>query len=370
MSVGLKPILVIDALTIRRGGGLVLLTNLVSSLASDSRIRVHLLCNSQVDFTAVEQLENITIVRLAGVSSALDAVWYRKIRLKSYLNKLAAKVTLLSFNSGLKTECPQITVHINTIPFLPWIDRAKSVGFLRSILLKRASVKALNYSVLNIFESQYLLDLARRSFGRNISSPVVRYFGSDLPRPAVPMDYSSRINRLISVTSAANHKQNNKVVNAYLQIKDKYPDVELLFVGNEDLIRADLARSHPELEYSGISFSGYLSRDELAEEIGKSRVLVSLSTTESFYLVAVEAMFCGTPVVAMRIASAEESCGVYAQLIDDDFPDTVLRAYEELNDEGAWNKYSKGGYDYSHKFQLAGCMDRITQVIVEGIERN
>ena len=99
-------------------------------------------------------------------------------------------------------------------------------------------------------------------------------------------------------------------------------------------------------------------------------MLVSLSTTESFYLVAVEAMFCGTPVVAMRIASAEESCGVYAQLIDDDFPDTVLRAYEELNDEGAWNKYSKGGYDYSHKFQLAGCMDRITRDIVEGIERN
>ena len=359
--------LVIDALTIRRGGGLVLLTNMVSSLARDSRIQVHLLCNSQVDVTAIEQLENITIVRLASVSSALDAVCYRKMRLKGYLDRLPAKVTLLSFNSGSRSEYPQITVHINTIPFLPWIARAKSVGILRSILLKRVSGKALKHSVINIFESQYLLDLARKSFGQDIRNPVVRYFGSDLPRPAVPVDYSSRKNRLISVTSAASHKQNNKVVNAYLQIQKKYPDVELLFVGNEELIRADLARSHPELDYSGVSFSGYLSRDELAEELGKSRLLISLSTTESFYLIAVEAMFCGTPVIAMRIASAVESCGVHARLIDDDFPETVLRAYEELNDKGAWNRYSKGGYDYSHKFQLAECMDRITRDIVEGI---
>ena len=361
------PVLVVDGLTIRRGGGIVLLNNLVSKLARKGSNVVHILCNSEADVSSVEHLDNITIYRPDNVSSALDATLFRLINLNGYLDMLGPKAVLLSFNSWSRSKSRQITVHINTMPFLPWRERVASVGYVRAILLKYLSHRALGSSSLNIFESQYLLDLANQSYRKKINNPVVRYFGTDLPSPADKLGFYARANRLITVTSAANHKQNHKVIQAFHAIKNVFPDLELIIVGNEQLIRKDIARTMPNLDYNQIRFSGYLSRQQLADEIGNCLALISLSTTESFYLVAVEAMLCRTPVIVKRIASAEESCGTNALFINDDSPKTVIRAYEELTDEKIWSQLSEQGYLHSRKFGLATCMGAITQDVLENI---
>lgn len=369
MSNKTKACIVIDALTIRRGGGLVLLQNLALALCQSESISLHLLCNPTTELPELEGNHRVVISRPLGTQSALGAFSFRQRKLDGYLDDLDKNCTLLAFNAWSKSKHKQITLHINTIPFLPFKQRVNSVGILRAFLLKRASQKALKHSILNIFESQYLLQIAQDSCSTPIQSAVVRHFGSDLKRFSADElpPLAKRCKQIITVTSAAKHKQNHKLIQAFLVIRKNNPELELLVVGNEELIRQDIAQSYKktQVEQDGVKYAGYLSRDELAHKLKESEVLISLSTTESFYLVAIEAMFCGTPVIAKRIASAEESCGSHAILLEDDTAESVMAAYEKLMDEDTWASYSHNAHKHSEVFESKRCMQTICSDILE-----
>ena len=361
--------IVIDALTIRHGGGLVLLQNLAAALSQNDSISLHVLCNPSTELPELKGNDRVVISRPPGTGGVLGAFLYRQRNLDTYLDDLDESCTLIAFNAWSKSNHRQITIHINTIPFLPFKQRVNSVGYLRAMLLKSSSQKALKKSCLNLFESQYLLDIANKSYGKKIQGPKVRHFGSDLRRePFADLPpLKLRRNQLVSVTSGAKHKQNYKVLEAFALIQKRHPELELLIVGNEHLIRSDIAEFHSEAlcDTKGVKYAGYLSRDELAEQLKNSQALISLSSTESFYLVAIEAMFCGTPVIAKRIASAEESCSEYATLLDDDSPLAVFEAYENLSKEENWGKVSKAAYEFSDTFAAESCLEKIQSDIIK-----
>jgi len=224
-------------------------------------------------------------------------------------------------------------------------------------------------SVLNIFESQYLYELAKSSIGVDIKGARIRYFGSDLeraPYSELP-SYTDRANQIITITSGANHKQNHKVFELYRYLKTGNPTLRLVVVGNADLIRNDVSNSASSnlADQDGVDFLGYLSRDRLRRELTKSKALISLSTTESFYLVAVEAMFCGTPVIVKRIASAEESCGKHAMYLDNDAPSKIVENIQQIFNEKYWSELSESGYWYSEKFESQRCLAAISDDIYD-----
>ena len=369
MSNKLKACIVIDALTIRRGGGLVLLQNIASALSQNESISLHVLCNPATELPELEGNDRVGISRAPRTEGALGAFLYRQRKLDTYLDDLDGNCTLIAFNAWSKSKHKQITIHINTIPFLPFQQRVNSVGYLRALLLKSSSQKALKNSCLNLFESQYLLDTAKLSYRGEIREPKVRHFGSDLRREpfAELPPLKQRRQQLVTVTSGAKHKQNHKVLEAFGSIKRKYPELELLIVGNEQLIRNDIAEFRNEATYNtdGIKYAGYLSRDELAEQLKYSLALISLSSTESFYLVAIEAMFCGTPVIAKRIASAEESCGEHAVLLDDDSAQAVFLAFKNISQEDNWKERSKSAHEYSKRFSAERCLCKIRSDIIK-----
>lgn len=361
--------IVIDALTIRHGGGLVLLQNLAAALSQNESISLHVLCNPSTELPELEGNDRVEVTRPPGTGGALGAFLYRQRKLDTYLDHLDESCTLIAFNAWSKSKHKQITIHINTIPFLPFRQRVNSVGYLRALLLKSSSHKSLKNSCLNLFESQYLLDIATNSYSGKIRKPKVRHFGSDLQREpfAELPSLTQRRQQLVTVTSGAKHKQNHKVLEAFALIKKKHPELELLIVGNEQLIRSDITELHSEAlcDIDGVKYAGYLSRDELAEQLKQSQALISLSSTESFYLVAIEAMFCGTPVIVKRIASAEESCGQYATLLDDDYPEVVAKAYEQLFAGNSWLNTSEQAHAYAAKFEAKTCMKHISNDIYE-----
>lgn len=373
MSTHKKTIIAIDALTIRRGGGQVLLSNLALALAENKSLKIHLLCNPGIDLGTLNTQANIDVIQPPKTQSALGAFVYRQTKLDKHLDAIDPDCTLITFNAWSASKHKQITIHINTIPFLPFKERVHSVGYVRAALLQRASRKALQNSCLNIFESQYLLDIATSSYNGDIRAAKVRHFGTDLPRAAASdlVPQASRKQQLITVSSGAKHKQNHKVILAFAEIKKRHPELELLVVGNEALIKQDIAQAlgEQDVKTEGVRYAGYLTRDELTEQLASSRALISLSTTESFYLVAIEAMFCGTPVIVKRIASAEESCGKHALLLDDDTADAVADAYEQLQDENTWQTTSEQAHAYAAKFEARTCMKHISDDIYEACKQ-
>ena len=240
-----KRLFVVDALSIRYGGGLVLLKNLLASFIENS-VNVVILVNSQ------DELEdklpvgaNISIKVIENSGTALAAFSFRRFSLRRFLSKLRRPLVLISFNSFSSVGQKQVTLHINTVPFLPFTRRLSIVGVVRAVFSGRASRRALTASDLNIFESDYLFQLAESVSENKIRNGVVRYFGTDLiPKSYQNLRrYKSRANNLITITSGAPHKQNEKTIRAFQTLKKHYPDIELIIVGNEENIKNQIFKS-------------------------------------------------------------------------------------------------------------------------------
>jgi glycosyltransferase involved in cell wall biosynthesis len=103
----------------------------------------------------------------------------------------------------------------------------------------------------------------------------------------------------------ASEKGAEYLIQAMPLILEKYPSARVLFVGQHENVLGEehyARKLAPLIQDLGEhwSFMGYLSEVELAAfyKVADVLVLPSLNETESFGMVQVEAMLCGTPVVA------------------------------------------------------------------------
>ncbi|HLF69111.1 MAG TPA: glycosyltransferase family 1 protein [Gaiellaceae bacterium] len=85
-----------------------------------------------------------------------------------------------------------------------------------------------------------------------------------------------------------------------------------------------------ELRRSGARLEGYVETERLAELYRGAACLVQASRFEGFGLPVLEAMACGTPVVAVREAALEEVAGDAAVFVEEGaLADGIRRALEE-----------------------------------------
>lgn len=102
-----------------------------------------------------------------------------------------------------------------------------------------------------------------------------------------------------------------------------------------------------------VGFIGELNEIEYLKLLQESRIVIVSSFYDSFSLVALEAMACGTPVILT------ENCGISENLTDRN--GCFIIAYEDdnaltdrieklLSDNNLWNKMSEDAIDVSKKF--------------------
>jgi D-inositol-3-phosphate glycosyltransferase len=114
------------------------------------------------------------------------------------------------------------------------------------------------------------------------------------------------------------------------------PDFTLLIVGGDDRahgLRRELEFQAAELGILGnVRFEGAVAHDELPRYYSAADVCVVPSYYESFGLVAVEAMACGTPVVASRVGGLVSTVqdGVSGYLIPWRCPEPFAEKLEVL----------------------------------------
>ena len=99
-------------------------------------------------------------------------------------------------------------------------------------------------------------------------------------------------------------------------LKKEFPKIHLVVIGapkknghTERLIRKLKIKEI-------ITFKSNLTKKEIAEEYSKSSISIVSSLYEGFGYPVIEAMSCGTPLIATNISSIPELVGGYATLID------------------------------------------------------
>jgi glycosyltransferase involved in cell wall biosynthesis len=153
----------------------------------------------------------------------------------------------------------------------------------------------------------------------SISYPFILYAGTIRPQKNVP--------RLIEAFA---------VLRSELESHPQYRDLRLIIIGDElskyPAVRRAVAETRME---PAVRFLGFVPLDTLKVFYSAAKVFAFPSLYEGFGLAPLEAMACGTPVVASNLPALIEAVGDAAELVSPDNVFDIARGLREvlLNEE-------------------------------------
>jgi glycosyltransferase involved in cell wall biosynthesis len=184
----------------------------------------------------------------------------------------------------------------------------------------------------------------------NVSYGVESIFDSGGPR------YEPGYPYILYVGNFRAHKNLNRLLAAFAKID--YRELRLILTGEKTAVMAEQLQA---LKLNGnVQFAGTVSDQTLAKLYRGATLLVFPSLLEGFGLPALEAMACGTPVVASRTTSLPEVVGDAGLLVDPLDTDDIRRAIERV----------LGDAELQQRMRLAGplraqlfCWDRVGEKV-------
>jgi glycosyltransferase involved in cell wall biosynthesis len=167
---------------------------------------------------------------------------------------------------------------------------------------------------------------------------IVIHHGVDHDRffpPADPDAAREEVRRRLGVEGryvlyVSNHqrkKNPERLVQAFAQVASEHPDISLVLVGRSG---SSFGRVQDLIEQFGLRprthVLGHIPDDALPALFASATVFALPSLHEGFGIPVLEAMACGTPVVASNVYALPEVCGDAAELVDPYSVDSIAEA--------------------------------------------
>jgi glycosyltransferase involved in cell wall biosynthesis len=111
-------------------------------------------------------------------------------------------------------------------------------------------------------------------------------------------------------------------------------------------------------------FLGYVPDADLPVLYGAARALIHPALHEGFGLPPLEAMSCGTPVIASNRTAIPEVVGDAALLIDPTNPESLLEALRTVNDESIRELLVAKGLERAQLFSWERSADLMVHLIL------
>ena len=266
-------------------------------------------------------IEDMLRLSRAVVKAKFDLFFFPAVY--SYFPLLARTPCVVCFHDTIAERHPELT-----------FPTRKNALFwnLKSRLAKLQATRVMTVSEASAWDLSLVLGVPRERIDvvTEAADPIFR----PIERAREPL--------LVYVGGLNPHKNLIGLLRAMPAVLAKRPDVELAIVGDtskrgfydnvDDLMR--MVKSDPLLE-KRVRFTGYLSDEELVVLLNGAAALVLPSLLEGFGLPAVEAMACGTPVLASRRGSLPEVIGDAGRFFDPLSSDDIARAILGFIDDPA-----------------------------------
>lgn len=332
-------LIIVNALSLRPGGGLQVITGLLTRFDVSNHYQVLWSDPGSYAFMSerLKDKKNISFVQAIQKTDNLSVFLWQMRKLKHYLKVNKADL-LLSVNHHFPTgSVPQVIYHLTVLRF----ERPKMLPFSISEIADRLrdwrTRQSLRLAAANVFESRFLLAKAA-SVRAKISNPKVIYIG--LENGAKKTTKDPNVNRdpvIIALTSPQPHKDNPTLICVLARLIELRPDIKWrlkIAGGRSPDAFADLIHLAEELGISeNIEWLGFLSHEDLQKIGHKCLCLVSTSKVESFNMVAVEAMSWPCATIVANTSSMPESVGDAGLLAKPgdafDFADKVLMLWDD-----------------------------------------
>jgi len=334
----------LNGLTQRPGGGLVILEALLTGIAQASEaVRISVLVYDERVYSTLHRLgySKVNVVRLPKVNDLVDK-FVVPLRLRSAVSKHPYDL-LITLNFFIPAvEIPQIVYHVDMERFefhslLPFSFR----GLLEKIRDQSAR-RALVCAQANVFESEFLRKTAEEYSALQINNPKVIYIGID-NTSVIQTDSAictMEDGLIVAVTSPNKYKNAVAMVPVVLALREEMPAVNwrIRIFGGED--QSSWSRLVQVATEAGVEesfeFMGYQSREVLNASLDLAICQLNTSRLESFCMVALEAMARGCPVIVSGDAAMPESVGNAGVIVDPDETDKIVEKILRLRSDSKY----------------------------------
>lgn len=257
---------------------------------------------------------------LRNASAASQAV-HDQLLLPRLLRRLGADVYHpLKHLGTLYPPCPQVTTaHSITLPFRGHFPISRMAGLYWNVV----GTRMFRRSAAIIAVSEFVRDFLIEAIGIEKSRIFVVHHGVDATfRRLPPPDGKAATNPppyILTVGNIFPVKNFIMAVHVLAALVRDFPQLRLKMAGSTahpycDKLR-DAARSSEVLDR--IDFLGFTPPDRLVPLMNNAQLLLMPSLTEGFALTVLEAMACGTPVVASARGAIPEVGADAVSLIED-----------------------------------------------------
>ncbi len=331
---------------------------LVEHLAQIAPQHEFVLFMNAPQFQEYEAPKNVQKVLVNAHHYSLKEQW-------SFFWKLRkAKLDLMHFthfNAPILYKKPSVvTIHDLTLSFYPgkkmnsWLHRrayhftlSNAVSHAKKVIAVSENTKLDLIKVLGT--AQEKITVIYEGVGENFTPREDREGLAELVKKyGITKDY------LLYTGVWRSHKNLINLIRAFAILKqDESFDLQLVITGKEDPYYPEVRRTVKELglEYSVI-FPGMVPEDELTALYQGAFTYVFPSLYEGFGLPPLEAMRCGTPVVASKASCIPEICGENNALFFDPYdPEDMANAIRRVWLDGDLRKdLRERGLRHSRKF--------------------
>jgi len=181
-----------------------------------------------------------------------------------------------------------------------------------------------------------------------------------------PIPQNQKENYILFVGNVKPHKNLVRALKAFTLLLRENKNLKFKIVGKKDgFINADVeVKKLAQKLGNSVEFTGEVSEGELKNLYRKAKLLIFPSIYEGFGYPPLEAMACGTPVVASNAASIPEVCGEAAYYVNPyDIRDIYRGLKEVLNNNQLQEELIRKGFQRIKKFSLENSAKEIIQLL-------
>jgi glycosyltransferase involved in cell wall biosynthesis len=165
-----------------------------------------------------------------------------------------------------------------------------------------------NYSKADI-QQKYGIEASKITVAWNGSSELFKPISEEL-KSETKLNYSGSESYFIFVGAIHPRKNVQRLIDAFVTFKKTTgSSTKLLIVGASLWRESGFNLNLPEAIKSEIIFTGHLQLEELAKLMGSALALTYVPYFEGFGIPLLEAMQCGTPIIAGNLTSLPEVAG-------------------------------------------------------------
>jgi glycosyltransferase involved in cell wall biosynthesis len=285
-----------------------------------------------------------------------NRLWWDQIGLRRRLRQDRIDVFLSPYYKGpVFASCP-VVLTVHDLFFIGYLGR--SLSWRDRLMTTLAKLYAAAATAI-IADSDYSKRAIMTRLGveagkiRVIPVGLAEEFRPSALTPTVATRYGLAPPYLLYVGNFRLHKNVGTLLEAFemLPIADRR-HLQLVLAGGDSANRPLLEDRACRLGIAHqVRFPGLIADDDLPQVYSGATLLVLPSLEEGFGLPALEAMACGTPVVASERAAIPEVVGTAGLLFDPDKPRALAEALlRMLNDAGLRERFRTAGLHRARAF--------------------